>query len=295
MFAPDQYQLLDFGGGRRLERFAGWVLDRPAPAAERMPRIGPDVWRAIHARFVRGENDDGRWEFRAISDKIPKAMPQRWAIAHAGFQLELKCSPFGHLGVFPEQAENWDWIAQQVRAAGRPLKVLNLFAYTGGSTLAAASAGAEVTHVDAARNTVGHARRNAELSGMADAPIRWIAEDAQKFVSRELRRGNGYDAVILDPPSYGHGTRGEVWRLSQHLPKLLAMCDELTKGRGSFILLTCHTPGFGHDELLTMAREALGTGCHAGQFFAEPLSILAATGKRLPSGMSVRWKNDSFV
>ena len=290
MFAPDQYQLLDFGRGRRLERFAGWVLDRPSPVAEKIPKADPHAWRAAQARFIRGENDEGRWDIRPIDKNSPDVPPQRWSIAHAGFQLELKRSPFGHVGVFPEQAENWDWIARRVRAAGRPLKVLNLFGYTGGSTLAAAAAGAEVTHVDAALNTVRWARRNADLSGMADAPIRWVAEDAQKFVRRELRRGNGYDAVMLDPPSYGHGTRGEVWRLSKHLPKLLAMCGELTESRGAFILLTCHTPGFGRDELLAMAREALGSGHDAGQFSAEQLSILAATGKRLPSGMSVRWE-----
>ena len=293
MFEPTQYQLLDFGQGRRLERFAAWILDRPSPAAEKITKADPHAWRTAHARFTRGENDEGRWEIRPLDANMPDILPKSWSIAHGPFKLELKRSPFGHLGVFPEQAENWDWIARRVRAAGRPLKVLNLFAYTGGSTLAAAAAGAEVTHVDAAQNTVRWARRNAELSGMADATIRWIADDSQKFVRRELRRGNVYDAVILDPPSYGHGARGEVWRLSKHLPKLLSMCGELTAGRRAFILLTCHTPGFGQDELLAMARQTLESGRHGGQFSAGPLSILAATGERLPSGVSVRWEGVS--
>ena len=165
--------------------------------------------------------------------------------------LELKRTNFGHLGLFPEQAANWPWIAEQV-ASAPAMRVLNLFAYTGGSTLAAAAAGAEVVHVDAAKNIVAWARRNAALSGLADAPIHWIAEDALKFVKRELRRENRYDAVILDPPSYGHGAHGEVWRLSQHLPRLLELCGQLTAGRRRFMLLTCHTPDF---EPARLARD----------------------------------------
>ena len=161
-----------------------------------------------------------------------RELPERWTIAHGPLQFELKRTDFGHLGLFPEQAENWDWIAERVAAAGRPLKVLNLFAYTGGSTLAAAAAGAEVVHVDAAKNIVAWARRNAELSGLADAPIRWIAEDAMKFVKRELKRGNRYDAVILDPPSYGHGPQGEVWRLVE-TPAAAAFAVRRVDGRAA--------------------------------------------------------------
>jgi len=166
--------------------------------------------------------------------------------------------------------------------------VLNLFAYTGGSTLAAAASGAEVVHVDAARNVVAWARRNAELSGMADAPIRWIAEDAIKFVRRELKRGNTYHAVILDPPSYGHGPRGEVWRLSssRHLPRLLAMCAELTAGHCRFLLLTCHTPKFGPARLERLVTEILGDG----RVTAGHLILKSSTGRELPSGVAVRWE-----
>ena len=169
--------------------------------------------------------------------------------------------------------------------------MLNLFAYTGGSTLAAAAAGAEVVHVDAARNIVAWARRNAELCGLAEAPIRWIAEDAMKFVKRELKRGNHYDAVILDPPSYGHGPRGEVWRLSKHLPRLLAMCGQLTAGRRQFMLLTCHTPGFPPARLREMMAEALGEE-DRGAVSARELTIRAATGRELPSGVAVRWERN---
>ena len=169
------------------------------------------------------------------------------------------------------------------------MKVFNLFAYTGGSTLAAAAAGAEVVHVDAAKNIVAWARRNAELSGLGDAPIRWIAEDAMKFVKRELKRGNRYDAVILDPPSYGHGPQGEVWRLSKHLPRLLSLCHELTAGRPEFMLLTCHTPGYGPDTLREMMLEAFGS---EGIVSAGALTIRSAAGRMLPSGAVVRWKRE---
>jgi 23S rRNA (cytosine1962-C5)-methyltransferase len=172
------------------------------------------------------------------------------------------------------------------------LKVLNLFAYTGGSTLAAAAAGMEVVHVDAAKNIVAWARRNAELSGMAGTPVRWITEDAVKFAKRELERGNRYDAVILDPPSFGHGPRGEVWRLSKHLPRLMAMCGELTAGQPEFMLLTCHTPGYDAEQLGEMMKEHF-LHSTVGCMTCKPLSIRAADGRELPSGAVVRWKRGS--
>jgi 23S rRNA (cytosine1962-C5)-methyltransferase len=193
------------------------------------------------------------------------------------------------LGIFPEQAANWDWMTDQLRAASHPLRILNLFAYTGGSTLAAAALGAEVVHVDAAQNTVAWARRNAELSGMIERRVRWIPEDAWKFVKRELRRGSRYDALILDPPSYGHGPRGEVWRLSKHLPQLLAACGQLTAGRRRFMLLTCHTPGFGPDRLKGIVADALSE-TDEGTVTAGQLTIRSASGRELPCGVVARWQ-----
>ena len=286
MFTPDEYRLLDFGEGRHLERFGPWVLDRPCPAAEGVARADPAAWAAADARFERTGATDGRWT-------LEREMPERWTIAHGPIRLELKRTDFGHLGVFPEHAAHWDWIAERVRAAPRPPVVLNLFAYTGGSTLAAAAAGAEVVHVDAAKNVVAWARRNAELSGGTDGksvlPIRWIVEDAVKFVRREVKRGNRYDAVILDPPSYGHGPRGEVWRLSKHLPRLLGLCGELTAGRCRFMLLTCHTPEFGARRLERLVRE---TWCSVqpGHVRAEPLILRTAAGRELPCGIAVYWE-----
>ncbi|HUT09511.1 MAG TPA: class I SAM-dependent methyltransferase [Thermoguttaceae bacterium] len=283
MFTPDQYQLIDFGDGRRLERFAGLRLDRPCPAVEDVARADPDAWDEVDARFERGDGEEGRWSCRG-------ELPECWSITHGPITLELRRTAFGHLGVFPEQAANWDWITERLAQSPRPAKVLNLFAYTGGSTLAAAACGAEVVHVDAARNTIDRARRNAELSGMAERPIRWIAEDAMKFVKRELKRGNRYDAVILDPPSYGHGPRGEVWRLSTHLPRLLRLCGELTAGRRGFMLLTCHTPGYDPPRLKEIMADALGEA-ERGTVAAGESTIRAATGRPLPGGAVVRWES----
>ncbi len=263
-----------------MERFGPVTLDRPCPAAELCARAFPDAWIHADGRFDGRNEEKGQWTCR-------RELPERWTIAYGPWQFELKRTDFGHLGLFPEQAENWAWIQQRVRKAGRPLKVLNLFAYTGGSTLAAAAAGAETVHVDAAKNTVAWARRNAELSGLAAAPIRWIAEDAMKFVKRELRRGNRYDAVILDPPSYGHGPRGEVWRLSKHLPRLLSLCGQLTAGRPAFMLLTCHTPGYEPSTLGKMIFEGLGG---EGIIAASPLCLRSGAGRQLPSGTVAQWK-----
>ena len=283
MFPPHEYQLLDFGKGRKLERFGSLILDRPCADAERSARADDALWDRADGRFDRSDGKRGEWTSSGN-------LPPQWTVHHGSITLELRPTEFGHLGVFPEQATNWDWIAERLKNGARPPEVLNLFAYTGGSTLAAAAAGAKVVHVDSAKNTVARARRNADLSGMADAPIRWIADDAAKFVRRELRRGNGYDAVILDPPSYGHGARGEVWRLSKHLPLLLEMCGRLTAGRRRLILLTCHTPGFDAARLKEIMADALDDSA-AGTLSGGELSIAAATGRVLPSGVAVRWES----
>jgi 23S rRNA (cytosine1962-C5)-methyltransferase len=283
MFASDQYQLIDFGDGRRLEQFGPVRLDRPCLVVEGVPKSDPDAWMQADARFDRTSAEQGQW-FSS------RPLPERWTISHGPAVCELKRTAVGHLGVFPEQAANWDWIADRFREISQAAKVLNLFAYTGGSTLAAAASGAEVVHVDAARNTIAWARRNAELSGMADMPIRWIAEDALKFAKRERKRGNHYDAVILDPPSYGHGPRGEVWRLSNHLPQLLSICGELTAGRRRFMLLTCHTPGFDPARLADIMADTLGD-TDQGTLTAQQLTIRSADGRDLPSGVVARWQS----
>ncbi len=278
------YQLLDFGHGRRLERFGSVVLDRPCPSAEACTPASPQRWPEADARFEGRNEEKGQWTDR-------RELPPRWNVAFGQLRLELKRTDFGHLGVFPEQADNWHWLADCLPppspAVAAPKKILNLFAYTGGSTLAAALAGVEVVHVDAARNVVAWARRNAEISGLADAPIRWIGEDALKFVKRELKRGNRYDGVILDPPSYGHGPRGEVWRLSKHLPRLLGMCAELTGDCPQLLLLTCHTSGYNAKVLQEMIEEHFGS--LPGRMETGQLSLRSVDGRQLPSGVFVRY------
>jgi 23S rRNA (cytosine1962-C5)-methyltransferase len=282
MFRPDEYQLLDFGDGRRLERFGPLVLDRPCPAAESVGRADPEVWATADARFERTDGKEGEW-------RSEKPLPERWTVRHGSLVFELKRTEFGHLGLFPEQAGNWDWLVERLSGTPEPVKVLNLFAYTGGSTLAVAAAGAEVTHVDSAKNVVAWARRNAELSGLGEAPVRWIAEDAMKFAKRERKRGSRYDAVILDPPSYGHGPRGEVWRLSKHLGRLLEITAELTAGRRRLVFLTCHTPKFGPKRLAAMLSDALDDAA-PGRVTAAEMTIPAATGRKLPSGVVATWE-----
>lgn len=281
MSPSPSYELLDFGDGRRLERFGTVVLDRPCPAAEGAAKRTPSLWRRADARFERGEGDRGQWSLAGEA-------PQRWQLDWEGLTFELKRTEFGHLGIFPEQAANWQWIAGKARQAAPPLTVLNLFAYTGGSTLAAALGGARVTHLDAAKNVVAWARRNAELSGLVDAPIRWIADDARKFVARELKRGKAYDAVILDPPTYGHGIGGEVWQLERDLPALLDDCARLTEGRRRFILLSCHTPGYDPPQLVRLLGDAFGTS--GANITAAPMLLRSSAGADLPSGVAARWE-----
>jgi 23S rRNA (cytosine1962-C5)-methyltransferase len=286
----DQYELLDFGDGRKLERFAGVTLNRPCPTAEGIAKSQPDLWETATARFRGPRMGDGSW-----SPAPRNWVPAGWHYEHCGesrFGLQLEPLPSGQVGVFPEQRENWDWIAHHAACGlakhGRPLRILNLFAYTGGSTLAAAAAGAEVVHIDAAQNIVDRARQNAELSGLADRPIRWIAEDATKFCQRELKRGKQYDAVILDPPTFGHGPKSEAWQIEKHLLPLLKLCGQLTAENRAFVLVTCHTPGIGPAELAAYLAEGVFGHCGQPPKSGE-LSLKTADGRRLPSGTYARW------
>jgi 23S rRNA (cytosine1962-C5)-methyltransferase len=288
--SKDAYELLDFGDGRKLERFGGVVLNRPCPTADSIARSQPDLWEQADARFRGPRMGDGSWS------PAPRTwLPAEWHFEHgdeARFRLALEALPSGQVGVFPEQRDNWDFIARQVKRAqstlNRPPSVLNLFAYTGGSTLAAAAAGAEVVHIDAAQNIVDRARQNAELSGLADRPIRWIAEDATKFCQRELKRGNQYDGVILDPPTFGHGPKGELWQIESNLLPLLEMCGQLTAENRAFVLVTCHSPGIGPAELSAYLSEGIFGHCgqppKTGELFLE-----TADGNRLSSGTFARW------
>lgn len=287
---PD-YQLLDFGEGRRLERFGALVLDRPCPAAD-CKRSDPAEWRRASFVYTGGRGTKDAWRRRLerieTHDFETSGVACRVTTRCGDFQLFAAPMPSGQIGLFPEQFANWQWIVDRVARSHRPLRVLNLFAHTGGSTLAAAVAGADVTHVDASKPAVDRAKTNAEASALGDAPIRWIVEDAVKYCQRELKRESFYDAVILDPPSYGHGPKGEEWRLERDLPTLLELCRDLTSKSRAFLLATCHTPGVGQAELSAYLSDAV-VG-HCGQPpSAGRLWLTTDNGRKLRSGVYARW------
>jgi 23S rRNA (cytosine1962-C5)-methyltransferase len=282
------YALLDFGAGRRLDRFGTVIVDRPAPGALDVDLLEPAAWTAAQARFGRASEADqeAAWD-------PPDALPPAWQVEIDGLRLELHATPAGQVGLFPEHAEPARWAAECAGLAsarlGRQVEVLNLFAYTGLATLALARAGARVAHVDAARPAVAWARRNATLAGLEHAPVRWIVEDARTFVAREARRKRRYDAVLLDPPSYGHGPRrGSAWHMEMNLPELLAGCAALTGPAPAFFMLTGHRTGLTAADLLSGIADAYG-GSTARAAAAVKLGQCRPDGLLLPAGLAVRW------
>jgi 23S rRNA (cytosine1962-C5)-methyltransferase len=269
------YELIDAGDGRRLERFGEIEVDRPAADALE-GRRDPGAWNTPAIRYDRYVG----WE--ADVGEIPAA----WQLAEGDLQFELRTTPTGQVGVFPEQSPNRAWVRDVLAGLDRPTSVLNLFAYTGAMTLSAAAAGASVTHVDGARPAIGWARRNAELSGLADRPIRWIVDDIEVFVGREGRRGRRYDGLVLDPPSYGHGAGGRSWKLPERLPGLLASGAALTGYRPAFVVLTAHTPGFGPERLADELAAAFRR--RSGDVDAGELGLRARSGAQLRLGAYAR-------
>lgn len=229
------YEVLDCSGGEKLERWGGYVLVRPDPQVIWNTKKEVKGWNNRNAHYHRSNKGGGEWEFFDL--------PGQWSICYGDLKFHLKPFHFKHTGLFPEQAVNWDWCAEKIRGAGRRVKVLNLFAYTGGATVSAAAAGAMVTHVDASKGMVSWAKENAASSGLRDAPIRWIVDDCVKFVERELRRGNRYDAVIMDPPSYGRGPKGEIWKMEKEIHGFLRLCVGLLSERPLFVVVNSYTTG----------------------------------------------------
>ena len=251
------YELIDCGRGEKLERWGDQLLVRPDPQAIwNTPRTHPG-WKHPHGRYARSSSGGGQWE--------KKDMPERWTIRYGGLTFNIKPMNFKHTGLFPEQAANWDFAQEQIRRAGRPIRVLNLFAYTGGATVACAAAGASVCHVDAARGMVSWARENQALSGLLDKPVRWIVDDCRKFVEREIRRGSFYDAVIMDPPSYGRGPGGEVWKLEDSVYDLVDLCAGVLTQNPLFFAINSYTTGLSPAVMeyilgTTVARRFPGRG-----------------------------------
>ena len=229
------YELLDASDGERLERWGKYILRRPDPQIIWKNAASHKAWKNADAIYKRSSGGGGGWS--------KNTLPATWNISYGNLTFCLKPMGFKHTGLFPEQAANWDWFSDLIRKAGRPIKVLNLFAYTGGATIAAAAAGASVVHVDAAKGMVAQAKENAALSGLADAPIRYIVDDCKKFVEREIRRGNKYDAVIMDPPSYGRGPSGEVWKIEDSVDELITLAASLLSDEPLFFLVNSYTTG----------------------------------------------------
>ena len=280
------YRLLDCGDGMKQERWGPYVLVRPDPQIL-WPRHGvaPGMpWENWDGFYHRSSSGGGSWEFR-------QPLPEHWNIRYEPLNLTFKIRPTGfkHTGLFPEQAVNWDWCAQKIRTAGRPVSVLNLFGYTGAATCAAAAAGASVCHVDAAEGMVKWCRENATLSGLATAPIRYIADDCLKFVRREIKRGRRYDAIIMDPPTYGRGGGGELWKLEDHLWELLVECRRVLGVRPLFLLINAYTARLASTVVVNLLGELMheSGGRMAGGEVGLPV---AADGKVLPCGIYGRWE-----
>jgi 23S rRNA (cytosine1962-C5)-methyltransferase len=287
MFLCDQwqdYQVLDTGDGEKLERWKDVILRRPDPQVI-WPKAAPELWAQADAHYTRSETGGGNWTFF-------RTLPERWVVTLGELQFYVRPTGFKHTGLFPEQAANWAFMQQRIRAAvaaGRPVKVLNLFAYTGGATLACAAAGAHVTHVDAAKGMVLWAKENRYLSGLPEDRTRFIVEDAVAFVQRELRRGNRYDGILMDPPSYGRGPNGEVWKLEDELYNLVDLCAKALSDNPVFMLINGYTTGFAASVLGNVA-----TRCMSGRGHVESgeLALTVQSGGVLPCGATARWTPD---
>ena len=277
------YELLDTSAGERLERWGDVILIRPDPQIIwDTPKKNP-LWRGAHAVYHRSSTGGGAWqELR----KVPKV----WSISYKNLRFNLKTMGFKHTGIFPEQAVNWDFVAEKIKSASRTLKVLNLFGYTGAATLSAASAGASVCHVDAAKGMVAWARENAAMSRLAERPIRWIVDDCVKFVQREIRRGNKYDGIIMDPPSYGRGPGGEVWKLESELFPLVNLCAQILSEEASFLLLNSYTTGLSPAVMECLLSVTLKKK-FGGEVSAEEIGLPVTEQKIvLPCGSTAIWQ-----
>lgn len=271
------YAILDSGGGRKLEQVGPYVVERQAATAFWRPRLPDARWKEAVAVHHREQKGGGHWEHRG-------KVPESWTVRHGGLDLLVRLTPFGHVGLFAEHVEQWAWMDSLIRGAGRPIRVLNLFAYTGGASLACARAGARVTHCDAAKGIVDWARKNAEANRVDT--VSWVVEDVNTFVARELRRGSRYHGILLDPPTYGRGAKGELWAVEDHLVGLLDKLTGLLEPDPLFFLLSCHTPGFGGRVLDNLLVDALGS--RGGESAHGEMCVTQADGRLLPSGSFAR-------
>lgn len=277
-----EYQVIDASCGEKLEKWGKYTLVRPDPQVIwDTPKKEPG-WKKRNGHYHRSAKGGGEWEFFDL--------PKQWQIHYRDLTFNLQPFSFKHTGLFPEQATNWDWFGDKIKNANRPIKVLNLFAYTGGATLAAAKAGASVTHVDASKGMVTWAKENAISSGLGEAPIRWIVDDCVKFVEREIRRGNHYDGIIMDPPSYGRGPKGEIWKIEEKIHMLVKLCVQLLSDKPLFFLINSYTTGLQPAVLAYMMGIEI-VPKFGGNVKAEEIGLpVKSNGLVLPCGASGRWE-----
>lgn len=277
------YELLDCTDGERLERWGDVILIRPDPQVIWKTGRRHPLWRKANARYNRSQTGGGSWELLG-------KLPDRWEVSYGDLKFNIKTMGFKHTGLFPEQATNWDLVRGMIENADRPLKVLNLFAYTGGATVAALKSGAHVTHVDASKGMVQWAKENAVSSGVVDAPVRWLVDDCIKFVQREIRRGNKYDIIIMDPPSYGRGPGGEVWKLEDEVYNFVSLCEQLLSDDARAILINSYTTGLS-PSVMEYILGSLIVPKHGGTVSGAELGLpVTQTGMSLPCGATAIWK-----
>ena len=275
------YEVIDSSDGEKLERWGQYILVRPDPQVIWDTPKGSE-WGRVNARYHRSAAGGGSWEIRSL----PRP---EWEVSYRELRFHIRPTGFKHTGLFPEQAVNWDFMAAKIRAAGRPVRVLNLFAYTGGATLACAAAGASVVHVDAAKGMVQWARDNAKLSGLEGAPVRWIVDDCKKFLEREIRRGSRYDGIVMDPPSYGRGPGGEVWKLEESVYELCRLAAQVLAGDALFLLLNSYTTGLSASVMEYLL--AVTAGARGGKTSSSEIGLpVTANGLVLPQGSTAIWE-----
>ncbi len=278
-----EYSLIDSADGEKLEYWGKYLLRRPDPQAVWSKKSDKN-WNKADAWYHRSKSGGGSWQY------LNKRLPDRWTVSYRKLTFNIKPMGFKHTGLFPEQAVNWDWFSELIRGADKPVRVLNLFAYTGGATVAALEAGAEVVHVDASKGMVTWAKENAASSGLSDAPVRYIVDDVKKFVQREQRRGREYDAVIMDPPSYGRGPSGEVWKIENELYPLVLDCMKILSPNPLFFLINSYTTGLSAQVLVNVLSMTLGER-FGGKITADEIGLpMKSNGLVLPCGISGRWE-----
>lgn len=275
-----KYELLDSGSLQKLEQVGEFRLVRPALNAFWRPALPKKEWDAADAVFTRDSSGGGHWQFR-------RELPESWLVEWGGFTLNIKPTGFGHLGFFAEQYRNWDFFRSPASGLGKGANALNLFAYSGVGSMAMAETGASVCHLDASRGMIDWGRGNLQYNPQVPPSIRWIADDVNKFTRRELRRGNTYNLIALDPPTFGRGSSGQVWKIEDDLPKLLDVCNQLREpGKPFTVILSCHSPGFSCLVMERLLEEACGRG---GEFESFEMTVPESTGRLLPAGISVRY------